>query len=46
MFGLLKIKRSKVTASADDSLLPLDSPGSVVVFIPGDQEYDEMMEKY
>ena len=34
-----------MTASADDSLLPLDSPGSVVVFIPGDQEYDEMMEK-
>ena len=44
MVGLAK-KRSKVTASTDDSLPPLDCPRRVIAFVPGDDGYDEMMEQ-
>jgi hypothetical protein len=45
MVGLAKNKRSKVTASTDDSLPPLDSPRCVIATVPGDDGYDEMMEQ-
>ena len=38
-------KRSKVTASTDDSLPPLDSPRYVIALVPGDDGYDEMIEQ-
>ncbi len=36
-------KRSKVTASTDDSLPPLDSPRCVIALVPGDDGCDEMV---
>ena len=45
MVGQAKHKRSKDTASTDDSLPPLDSPRCVIALVPGDDGYDEMMEQ-
>lgn len=45
MVGLAMNKRSKVTAFTDYSLPPLDCPRYVIALIPGDDGYDEMMEK-
>ena len=45
MVGLVKNKRTKGTASTDDSLPPLDSPRCVMALVPGDDGYIDMMEK-
>jgi len=45
MVGLAENKRSKVTASTDDSLPTLDLPRCVIALVPGSDGYDEMMKQ-